>query len=338
MVLGPVSGSWLVTGGAGYIGAHVTADLVAAGCQALVVDDLSTGSADRLPTGVGLIRADVRDTRTLRSAIIRHGICGIVHLAARKDVAESTADPVRYYAENIDGLRSVLDAAFASPVKHIVYSSSAAVYGTPATALVSEDAPTLPVNPYGRSKLTGEWMLADAAPCYGLSYVSLRYFNVAGAAAPELGDIGEANLLPRLLGAAVRGHPATVYGGDYSTRDGSGERDYVHVKDVSSAHLRAVEALTAGEVDAGTFNVGGGTGVTVIEMIDAVCRITGRFLDYRVAERRTGDPASVVASVDAIAERLGWRSGHDLDEIVASAWRACQFDDGQTGHGLPAAA
>lgn len=314
--------SWLVTGGAGYIGAHVTADLLAAGHHVIVVDNLSTGLAERLPEGVPLVRADVRDLGALSAAVDEHSVSGILHLAARKDVAESTADPLRYYGDNIEGVHAVLTAARDAGVPNLVYSSSAAVYGTPVTPTVSEDSATVPENPYGRSKLIGEWMVADAARAYGLNYSCLRYFNVAGAGARHLGDIGEANLLPRLLRAAAQGTKAQVFGDDYPTRDGSCVRDYIHVSDLSSAHVRAVTGLMNGEITGEVFNVGGGTGSTVLEMIRTVAQVTGLPLDHEVTERRAGDPASVVASAEKIAGTLSWRARYGLDEIVASAWEA----------------
>ncbi|RZQ61084.1 UDP-glucose 4-epimerase GalE [Amycolatopsis suaedae] len=312
----------LVTGGAGYIGAHVTVELAAAGRRVVVVDDLSTGSSTRVPDGVPLVRADVRDTAALRSVITRHGVSGIVHLAARKDVAESTAYPLRYYAGNVNGDRSVLTAAIDARVGYVVYSSSAAVYGAAAHRPVTEAAPTEPANAYGRTKLVGEWMLADAAAAGGPRFVALRYFNVAGAGRAWLGDPGRVNLLQRLLHAAAGGGRATVYGGDHDTRDGSCERDYVHVADVAGAHARAVEALAAGEVTGEVLNVGRGTGTTVLEMVRAVRALTGCALPADIVGRRLGDPASVVASADLIAGRLGWTARFGLDDIVSSAWAA----------------
>jgi UDP-glucose 4-epimerase len=311
--------SWLVTGGAGYIGAHVVAALRGAGIDAVVVDDLSTGVAARLPHGVPLVRADVRDTRATRDAFVRHRPTGVIHLAARKDVAESCAHPLCYYRDNLNGMRSVLTAAVEAGTGAVLFSSSAAVYGTPDACPVSEADPTSPENAYGRTKLVGEWMLRDAAAAAGFGWAALRYFNVAGAAAPQLLDAGGTNLVPRLLRAAALGVPATVFGTDYPTPDGSAVRDYIHVADIAEAHVRAALALDGGAVRGEVFNVGRGEGASVLQMIDAVGRALGRDLPYDAAPRRIGDPAAVVASPARINTRLGWRARFDLNEIVRSA-------------------
>jgi UDP-glucose 4-epimerase len=311
--------SWLVTGGAGYIGAHVVTALSEAGLDAVVVDDLSTGVATRLPSGVPLERADVRDAPTMAAIVARYRPVGVIHLAARKDVAESTSHPLRYYRDNLDGLRSILSAAVDGGTRAVLFSSSAAVYGTPARCPVTEADATMPENAYGRTKLVGEWMLRDAAATAGFGWAALRYFNVAGAGAPHLRDLGGSNLVPRLLRAAAIGIPATVYGIDYPTSDGSAVRDYVHVADIAEAHVSAARALAAGAVNGEVFNVGRGAGCSVLEMIAAVGRALRRDLPYDAAPRRRGDPAAVIASTDRIAGRLGWRARFDLDDIVNSA-------------------
>jgi UDP-glucose 4-epimerase len=310
---------WLVTGGAGYIGAHVTFALRATGVDAVVVDDLSTGYAERLPPDVPLVRADVRDAMVLGRTFARYRPLGVVHLAARKDVAESTARPLTYYDANLDGLRSVLTACADYRTDYVLFSSSAAVYGTPVRTPVTERCPTVPDNPYGRTKLVGEWMLRDAAATAGFRWAALRYFNVAGAANPDLRDVGETNLVPRLLRAAALGEPATVFGLDYPTRDGSPVRDYVHVADIADAHALAAQALVGGAVAADVLNIGRGEGVSVLEMIAAVGAVMGRPLDYVVGPRRAGDPAEVVACAGLIRARLGWSARHDLTDMVSSA-------------------
>jgi UDP-glucose 4-epimerase len=310
---------WLVTGGAGYIGSHVTLALRACGADTLVVDDLSTGRPERLPDDVPLVRTDVRDASAMADTFARYRPSGVVHLAARKDVAESTAYPLTYYDANLDGLRGVLSACATYHARYVLFSSSAAVYGTPARSPVTEGCPTVPQNPYGRTKLVGEWMLRDAAASAGLAWVALRYFNVAGAGAAHLRDVGGTNLVPRLLRAAYDGEPARVYGADWPTPDGSAVRDYVHVSDVADAHACVAAALAGGDVSADVLNIGRGAGVSVLTMIAAVGSATGRRLGYVVGPRRPGDPAEVVASADRIRTRLGWTARHGLDDIVRSA-------------------
>jgi UDP-glucose 4-epimerase len=257
----------------------------------------------------------------VRDAFARYRPTGVIHLAARKDVAESTAHPLCYYRDNLDGLRSVLGAVIEYRARGFLFSSSAAVYGTPTRCPVTERDATTPENAYGRTKLVGEWMLRDAAANAEFTWTALRYFNVAGAGAPQLRDVGGTNLVPRLLNAIRAGVPATVYGTDYPTPDGSPVRDYIHVSDVADAHVRAALAMvadampTSGEI----FNVGRGVGASVLEMIEAVGRAFGRQLPYAAAPRRAGDPAAVVASADRIYSRLGWRARYSLDEIVSSA-------------------
>jgi UDP-glucose 4-epimerase len=310
---------WLVTGGAGYIGAHVVTALGESGIESVVVDDLSTGRAARLPLGVPLVRADVRNSTSMRDLFRRYQPDGVIHLAARKDVAESTAHPLRYYQDNLDGLRSVLAAVAATGTRSVLFSSSAAVYGTPPRSPVSELDRTAPENAYGRTKLIGEWMLRDAAASGAFGWCALRYFNVAGAGAPHLRDHGGTNLVPRLLRAAQQGLPATVYGADYPTPDGTAVRDYVHVADIADAHVRAALALEHGEVKDEVLNIGRGEGASVLQMIAAVSDALGRPLPYAVAPRRPGDPAAVVASPARIRDLLGWTARHGLDEIVRSA-------------------
>lgn len=322
--------TWLVTGGAGYIGAHVVHTLQAAGEAAVVLDNLSTGFAARVPDGVPLVKGDVRDLPTVAEAIRRYDATGVIHLAARKDVAESVAEPLGYYRDNLNGLRAVLNAALRHGVRDIVYSSSAAVYGPSAAGTVDEDSPTVPSNAYGRTKLAGEWMLRDAAEAAGLRFAALRYFNVAGAASPVLGDIGETNLLPRLLRAVVDGRPAQVYGTAHPTADGSCVRDYVHVQDIADAHLAAARGLRDGritrdgQVAGQVLNIGRGAGVSVLEMIEAVRRVCGRPLAAEAVAPRAGDPPCVVAVADRIFQVLGWRARRNLDDIVSSAWAAFQ--------------
>ncbi|WP_369258221.1 UDP-glucose 4-epimerase GalE [Geodermatophilus amargosae] len=314
--------SWLVTGGAGYVGAHVVHAMVAAGEDVVVLDDLSTGDAGRLaglpqvPVEVG----SVRDRGMVRRVLRENGVTGVVHLAAKKQVAESVADPLLYWAENVEGLVALLEGCRAKGVTRFVFSSSASVYGMPDVDRVDEDTPRVPLSPYGRTKAAGEDLLRDCA-AWGLAATSLRYFNVAGAAAPELGDRGAANLVPLVFEALDAGRPPVLFGDDHPTADGSPVRDFVHVSDVADAHVAAVRALTAGR-PGGTYNVGRGEGSSVREVLRVVAGVTGADTTPEVAGRRPGDPARVVAAVDRIARDLGFRATRDLREMIASAWTA----------------
>lgn len=313
-------GRWLVTGGAGYIGGHTVRALREHGDAVVVLDDLSTGLAERVDDDVPLVRASILDEDAVAAALSEHRIDGVMHFAARKSVPESVTRPLYYWRENVEGLRSVLAACERAGVGRFVYSSSAAVYGATPGGAVGEDDPCEPVNPYGTTKLVGEWLLADVHRASGLRYVALRYFNVAGARDARLADRGQANLVPIALDAVAHGTAPTVFGTDYDTPDGSCVRDFVHVDDLADAHVAATSLLDAPCAE--TLNVGVGRGFSVLEVMATVARVAGRPADPVVAERRPGDPASVVADVSRIAERLGWRARHDLEDIVSSAWEA----------------
>ncbi|MEV6208610.1 UDP-glucose 4-epimerase GalE [Kitasatospora sp. NPDC051914] len=313
--------TWLITGGAGYIGGHVVRQLAEAGERVVVVDDLSSGSAGRLPAGVPLVVGSTLDRALLDAAVREHGVTGVLHIAAKKQVGESVEEPLLYYRENVEGLRTVLDAAVAGGVRKVLFSSSAAVYGMPDTDLVTEETPCAPINPYGETKLVGEWMLAAAAKAYGLSTVSLRYFNVAGAASPELADDGVTNLVPMVFQRLTDGLPPLVFGDDYPTPDGTCIRDYIHVDDVAAAHLAAVRRLDAsGDPVSMTLNIGRGEGVSVRGVLDAVARVTGLGTAPEITPRRPGDPARVVAAADLIRKELGWSARYGVDEMIESAW------------------
>ncbi|MFI5532521.1 UDP-glucose 4-epimerase GalE [Kitasatospora sp. NPDC051853] len=317
--------TWLITGGAGYIGGHVVRELVATGRRVVVLDDLSSGAASRLPEGVPLVVGSTLDRSALDAVIREHAVTGVVHIAAKKAVGESVEQPLRYYRENLTGLQTVLEAAVDGGLRHVLFSSSAAVYGMPDVDLVTESTPCDPMNPYGESKLAGEWMVKAVGRAHGLSTVSLRYFNVAGTAAPELADDGVSNLVPMVLQRLTDGRAPLVFGDDYATPDGSCVRDYIHVADIASAHVAAVQRLEAtGERLALTLNIGRGEGVSVLEMITAIARITGLDTPPEIAPRRAGDPASVVASAELIHRELGWKAAHDLDSMIGSAWEAWQ--------------
>lgn len=316
--------TWLLTGGAGYIGGHVVRALQADGREVVVLDDLSTGVAERIPH-VPLVEASLLDpVDALAASMYRYGVTGIVHLAAKKAVAESVDRPLYYYEHNVAGTIGLLHAAVRAGVRHVLYSSTAAVYGETGCGFVTEDHPTVPSNPYGESKLAAEWLVRRTAQAHGMSWTALRYFNVAGAADAALADRGVSNLVPIVLRNVELGRVTEVFGGDWPTADGSCVRDYVHVEDLADAHRAAADALERGALRAGVLNVGRGTGVSVLEMIGAVERIIERPVPHRVAARRPGDPASVVADASRIGSSLGWRATRSIDDIVASAWAARQ--------------
>jgi len=314
--------TWLLTGGAGYIGGHVARRLQQAGHRVVILDDLSTGVAARV-AGLPLIEASiVNQPDRLTRALVEHQVDGIIHLAAKKAVPESMGRPLHYYEQNVQGTIALLHAALEAGVRRILYSSSAAVYGATRPGRVDETHPTVPTNPYGETKLAAEWLVHRTAEAHGLAWAALRYFNVAGAADALLADRGVFNLLPIVLRCLDDGRPVAVYGGDWPTPDGSCIRDYVHVEDLADAHLAAVEALDTGRLTAGVFNVGRGEGVSVLEMLSAVEKATGRPVPREITGRRAGDPASVVADASRIAAELGWTATRDLDDVVRSAWRA----------------
>jgi UDP-glucose 4-epimerase len=315
--------SWLITGGAGYIGAHVAAAMRAAGEDVVVLDDLSTGEVSRVD-GLPVVVGSVLDGPLVQRTLADHGVRGIVHLAAKKQVEESVHEPLYYYRQNVEGLRVLLEAAVATGVGAFVFSSSAAVYGSPDVDVVDEDTIPRPVNPYGTTKLIGEQMVREVAATTDLRHASLRYFNVAGAASPELADRGAANLVPLVFQQLSRRRAPLVFGDDYDTPDGTCIRDFVHVSDIASAHVAAARGLADGRVRALTANIGRGEGVSVREMVAVIRRVTGtdreEWAEPVIAPRREGDPARVVASAARIRRELGWTAQHDVEDMVASAW------------------
>ncbi|MEW1891472.1 UDP-glucose 4-epimerase GalE [Streptomyces sp. NPDC048567] len=315
--------TWMVTGGAGFIGAHVVRAMLAGGQRVVVFDDLSTGSADKVPAGVPLVTGTVLDREALDAAIREHGVTGVVHVAGKKQVGESVERPLYYYKENVTGLEVLLESMVAAGVDRLVFSSSAAVYGMPDVDLVTETTPCAPMSPYGETKLVGEWLIHAAARAHGLRAASMRYFNVAGAASPELADEGVFNLVPMVFERLEAGEAPRIFGDDYDTPDGTCIRDYIHVEDIASAHLAAARRLEEAEPGTDlTLNIGRGEGSSVREMVDRILKVTGNEdATAEVSARRPGDPARVVASAERISAELGWSARYGVDEMIESAWQ-----------------
>lgn len=312
----------LVTGGAGYIGSHVVKQLGAAGEDVITLDNLCTGFREAVTSGE-LVVGETGDAALLDRIFAEHEIDTVMHFAAHTIVPESVADPLKYYRNNTCSSRTLLEAANKHGVKHFVFSSTAAVYGIPHGGRAAEDSPTMPINPYGTSKLMTEWMLRDLAAAGGPSYVALRYFNVAGC--DPAGAIGQstpkATLLVKVACEAATGRrpSVSIFGTDYPTPDGTGLRDYIHVEDLASAHLDALTYLRNGGESA-TLNCGYGHGYSVREVLEAVERVNGAPLDIIEEARRAGDPPELVAVADKVRSVLGWAPRHDdLETIVRTS-------------------
>jgi len=314
----------LVTGGAGYIGSHVARLLIQGGPSVVIADDLSTGLPDRL-AGLESVHLDLaapNSVESLRAIMRSHSVTAVIHLAARKKVGESVELPEWYYQQNIGGLANLLEAMKVENVRRFVFSSSAATYGMPSVAQVDEDYDCKPINPYGETKLIGEWLARASAKAWGLRVVNLRYFNVAGAGWPDLADTAVANLIPIAFAAIRAGKAPVVFGTDYDTPDGSCVRDYVHVHDLADAHLAALDYLERDDRKFDTFNVGTGTGSSVIEVLEEIRKVSGLQFELDLQPRRPGDPAALAADVSRIKTELGWQAKHNLNQIVSSAWHA----------------
>ncbi|KOV66525.1 UDP-glucose 4-epimerase [Streptomyces sp. AS58] len=321
--------TWLITGGAGYIGAHVARAMTGAGERVIALDDLSAGVPSRLPADVPLVRGSSLDGALLERVLAEHAVTGVVHLAARKQVAESVAQPTRYYRENVGGLTTLLDAVAEAGIERFLFSSSAAVYGDPDVDLITEDTPCAPVNPYGETKLAGEWLVRAAGQAHGIATACLRFFNVAGAAAPELADTGVFNVVPMVFDRLTRDEAPRIFGDDYPTPDGTCVRDYIHVADLADAHLAAARRLSApGASGDLTVNIGRGKGVSVRELITLIGEATGDTRPPLVEARRPGDAPRAVASAARAAEELGWTARRTVREMVDSAWRGWQLHHG----------
>jgi len=316
-----------VTGGAGYIGSVVTEELLKGGDEVVVYDSLYKGHREAVVEGAAFVKGDLLDTALLRETLTQHRVEAVVHMAADSLVGESVKEPAKYFRNNVLGGLSLLDAMRGAGVSRLVFSSTAAVYGEPAKQPIEETDPTQPTNPYGETKLTFERALRWYDEAYGLKFVSLRYFNAAGAT-ERSGELHEpeTHLIPIVLQAAAGKRPeVTVFGADYPTPDGTCVRDYIHVVDLAQAHVLALHALVKGHPSA-IYNLGcGGEGYSVKQVIDCAHRVTGKVIPVRQGPRRAGDPAVLIASSARIVRELGWRPKHQqLDVIVESAWRWMQ--------------
>ncbi|KQM14171.1 UDP-glucose 4-epimerase [Plantibacter sp. Leaf171] len=314
--------TWLVTGGAGYIGAHVVRAFQAEGIDVVVLDDLSSGHERFIPADVPFVRGTLLDGSVLERAFSEFELSGVVHVAGYKYAGVSVQRPLHTYAQNVTATAMLLGAMEEHGVERIVFSSSAAVYGTTDVDLVTEDTPKAPESPYGESKLIGEWLLSDQGVATGLRHTSLRYFNVVGSGTDEVYDTSPHNLFPLVFDALLAGRTPRINGDDYPTPDGTCVRDYLHVADLAAAHVAAAKRLDAGEPLEPAYNLGSGDGSSVGEIMTAMAEVTGIDFTPEIMPRRAGDPARIVASGALAARDLDWRMRHDLRQMVESAWRA----------------
>lgn len=317
-------GTVLITGGAGYIGSHVVKRLLEKGIATIVLDNMQTGHREAVVGGT-CIQGDIGDERILQEIFAGHEIDSVVHMAADCLVGDSTKAPLKYFNNNVNKGVKLLGEMLEHKVNKMVFSSSAAVYGNPPRVPIQEDSPALPINPYGETKLIYEKILESCREAHGLQYISLRYFNAAGAD-PD-GLIGEdhhpeTHLIPTVLKALLRkGRKVPIFGTDYDTPDGTCIRDYIHIVDIADAHILALEALHAGE-GCDIFNLGNGNGFSVQEIIQVASQVTGRTIPVRESQRRRGDPPVLIASSEKIRRRLGWNPQYGkLEEIIETAWR-----------------
>ncbi len=321
--------SWLVTGGAGYIGAHIVRALSGAGLQPVVIDDLSSGHASFVPDGVPFVQGTILDGALVEHTLRAHGVTGVIHVAGFKYAGVSVQRPLHTYAQNVEGTRVVLEAMARADVASLVFSSSAAVYGSPDVPLVTEDLPKRPASPYGESKLIGEWLIRDQAIAtagseHPLRHTSLRYFNVVGSGDPDVYDTSPHNLFPLVFEALRAGRLPRINGDDYDTPDGTNVRDYVHVADIAAAHVVAAQRLAAGDMLESAYNLGSRNGLSVRQIMDAMARVTGIDFIPELAPRRPGDPDRIVATGDLAARDLDWAMRFTVDEMVHTGWEARQ--------------
>ncbi len=314
--------SWLVTGGAGYIGAHVVRAFQTVGLDAVVIDDLSSGHRAFVQPEVPFVEGSIVDTELMVRTMEAHDVEGVVHLAGFKYAGVSVERPLHTYTQNVTGTVHLLEAMERTGVSSIVFSSSAATFGTPDVETVTETTPTNPESPYGESKLIGEWLIRDQARATGLRHTSLRYFNVVGSGADDLFDTSPHNLFPIVFEMLLAGKTPRINGDDYETPDGTCVRDYVHVTDLALAHVVAAQHLAAGDGLEPVYNLGSGDGSSVREIMDAIRTVTGIDFTPEIAPRRPGDPARIVATGELAARDLDWANRHTLEDMVRSAWEA----------------
>ena len=314
--------TWLVTGGAGYIGSHVVRALLGADIHTVVLDDLSTGHRDFVPNDVPFVRGSILDGDLLLDTFADHDVTGVIHVAGFKYAGVSVQQPLHTYQQNVTGTATLLAVMEEKKVDRVVFSSSAAVYGTPDTELVTEKTAKNPQSPYGQSKLIGEWLLADQGVARGLRHTSLRYFNVVGSGDPLLYDSSPHNLFPLVFTALLEGRTPRINGDDYVTPDGTNVRDYIHVADLAVSHVAAARRLDAGEPLEAAYNLGSGSGSSVGEIMAAVVAATGIDFTPEIGPRRPGDPDRIVASGELAARDLDWKMRHSLREMVESQWIA----------------
>jgi UDP-glucose 4-epimerase len=316
--------TWLVTGGAGYIGAHIVRALSSAGLEPVVIDDLSSGHASFVPDGVPFVRGTILDRELVERTLREHAVEGVIHVAGYKYAGVSVQRPLHTYAQNVEATRIVLEAMQAADVQNLVFSSSAAVYGTPDVPLVTEDLPKRPASPYGESKLIGEWLICDQAVATdgALRHTSLRYFNVVGSGDPSVYDTSPHNLFPIVFEKLLAGETPRINGDDYATEDGTNVRDYVHVADIAAAHVVAAQRLAAGEPIEPAYNLGSQNGLSVRQIMDAMARVTGIAFTPEIGPRRPGDPDRIVATGDLAARDLDWKNRYTVDEMVRTGWEA----------------
>lgn len=313
----------LITGGAGYIGSHCNRYLNEKGIETVVLDDLSDGHREAVTEGI-FVKGDFGDAGLLDRLMEEYSFAAVIHFAAFASVPDSVIRPARYYRNNVAGMQTLLDACVKHGIQYFVFSSSAATFGNPQYIPIDEKHPQEPINPYGMTKLIGEHMLADYDRAYGLKYCAFRYFCAAGASDDAL--IGEAHnpethLIPVMIKAAKEGKPFKVFGNDYHTRDGSCIRDFIHVTDIADAHLKGLEYIMENHTSE-DFNLGSGVGYTVLEMVDVLKKITGKDVPYEIAERREGDPESLVASSEKAEKILGWKAENSsIEKMLESAWK-----------------